>query len=108
VGSYSDIFVVSAAVLPRFCHYCGVFAATNLHAELAIPSAMVLTAEDLVSEKELEEAGKALWTEEHFEILKPFGSIQNLLLANMDYEAYARAIVIKDVSTVFYVQKQFL
>jgi FkbM family methyltransferase len=30
------------------------------------------------------------------------------LLASMDYEAYARAIVLKDVSTVFYVQKQFL
>ncbi len=30
------------------------------------------------------------------------------LLYSMDYEAYARAIVLKDVSTVFYVQKQFL
>jgi hypothetical protein len=80
VGSYSDIFVVSAAVLPRFCHYCGVFAATNLHAELAIPTAMVLTAEDIKLEKDLELAGNALWTEEDFEILKPFGSNLDLLL----------------------------
>jgi hypothetical protein len=41
---------------------------------------MVLTAEDIKLEKDLELAGNALWTEEDFEILKPFGSNLDLLL----------------------------
>lgn len=61
LGSYSDIFVVSSKTIERFSHYCGVFAATHLHAELAIPTALVLTSEAIKTEQDLEKRGKALW-----------------------------------------------
>ena len=64
VGSYSDIFVVSSDAIRLFCHYCGVFASTNLFVELGLPTAMVLCAENIVQEKDLDFYGIGLWNEE--------------------------------------------
>lgn len=61
VGSYSDIFVVSSDAIKQFKHYCGVFAATNLFVEIGLPTAMVLSAQEIVTEKDLNFQGKALW-----------------------------------------------
>lgn len=61
VGSYSDIFVVSSDSIKLFAHYCGVFAATNLFVEIGLPTAMVLSAKEIVTEKKLQLQGKALW-----------------------------------------------
>ena len=66
VGSYSDIFVVNSAAAENFALYCGVFASTRLHVEVAVPTAMVLSAEKIITEEELELKGGALWT--HTEI----------------------------------------
>jgi hypothetical protein len=62
VGGYSDIFVVSREALADFAHYCGAFAAGRLFVELAIPTALVLTGKKIVTEKDIELAGRALWT----------------------------------------------
>ena len=61
VGSYSDIFVVSSDAIKQFCHYCGVFAAANLFVEIGLPTSLVLSAEEIVTEKDLKLQGKALW-----------------------------------------------
>lgn len=61
VGSYSDICIVSSNSIKMFCHYCGVFAATDLHVEIAIPTALVLAADEIVTERDLNFKGKALW-----------------------------------------------
>lgn len=42
LGGYSDMIVVPAGIMPRFCQYCGAFAAARLFVEIAIPTAMVL------------------------------------------------------------------
>lgn len=47
VAGYSDIFLVTADCMQRFCTYCGAFAAGNLFVEVAIPTAMVLATEKL-------------------------------------------------------------
>lgn len=60
-GSYSDICAVSAGNIKLFGHYCGVFAAAGLHAELALPTAMILSADHIVTEKNLALRGRALW-----------------------------------------------
>jgi hypothetical protein len=79
VGAYSDIFVVSSDTIKQFCHFCGVFAATNLHVELAIPTALVLSAKVIITEKELNLQGRALWTEEDFKILHKYDNILDKL-----------------------------
>lgn len=72
VGSYSDIVAVSATCIRQFCHYCGVFAATHLFVELAVPTALVLSANEIVTENDLTLRGKALWTREEHSELSPF------------------------------------
>lgn len=42
LGGYSDMIVVPTEVMPRFCQYCGAFAAARLFVEVAIPTAMAL------------------------------------------------------------------
>lgn len=80
VGSYSDIFVVSANAIQAFCRYCGIFSATRLFVELAVPTALVLSAKKIVTEKSLELKGRALWTAKQREILSPYGNqIQRLI-----------------------------
>lgn len=80
VRSYSDIFVVSSDAIKLFSHYCGVFAATQLFAELAIPTAMAFSAEKIVTEKELTLQGRALWTKEDMkQLVKYNNSLKNLL-----------------------------
>ena len=60
--SYSDLAIVSAACIRQFCDYCGVFAATDLFAELALPTALALATERIVTEEHLGLRGKALWS----------------------------------------------
>jgi hypothetical protein len=71
VGSYADIFVISSDTIKEFCQYCGVFAATDLHVEVAIPTALALSTINISFEKDLMFQGKSLWTaEEHAELDK--------------------------------------
>jgi len=61
IGSYSDIVVVSSNTINKFCQYCGAFAATDLHVEVALPTSLCLSAEIIKTEKDLKLHGKALW-----------------------------------------------
>jgi len=74
VGSYSDIFVVSSESIKLFCHYCGVFAATNLFVEVALPTSLVLSAKEIVTENDLKLQGKALWTKKQYQELDKYGN----------------------------------
>lgn len=51
LAGYSDFFVVPATALDRFIDYCGVFAAMNVFAEVAIPTALALSVDDLRTER---------------------------------------------------------
>jgi len=64
VAGYSDVFVLSREAAPDFLHYCGVMSATDLHAEVAIPTAMVLTAPHLSVEADCPVRGRALWDDD--------------------------------------------
>jgi hypothetical protein len=80
VGGYSDLFIVDANSLARFSHYCGVFAATNLFVEIAIPTALVLSCDSIRTEAQTEYPGKALWTQEEMRLLEPYAFDLNRLL----------------------------
>ena len=86
VGSYSDICVVSAENIKLFCHYCGVFAATNLFVEVALPTSMVLSASEIITEENLELKGKALWTKEDYKLLNNYNNNLERLLAEFPQE----------------------
>lgn len=52
---YSDFIVVPAYAMERFGHYCGVLAAMNVFAEVAVPTALALACDEVVTELALGE-----------------------------------------------------
>lgn len=82
VGSYSDVFIVPGNGLADFAHYCGLFAATRLFAELAIPTALALSTARIRTEKDLAEKGGALWTSDELRSLDRFGNDLDALLVD--------------------------
>ena len=63
-GSYSDIFIVNKETISDFCRYCGILAAVGLFVEIAIPTALLLSSEKIMQEKDLKLQGKAIWSAE--------------------------------------------
>jgi hypothetical protein len=62
VGSYSDIAIISSDTIKEFCHYCGVFGATGLFAEVAIPTALVLASKEIIlTESQMAHKGRSFW-----------------------------------------------
>ncbi len=47
----ADYFLIPDDIMPEFCTYCGAFAATGLFVEYAIPTAMVFSADKIVTEQ---------------------------------------------------------
>jgi hypothetical protein len=82
VGGYSDIFVVDAKAIKKFTELSGAFAATRLFVELAIPTALVLSAENIVTQEELTLKGRALWTPSDFEVLEKYENSLHKLLSD--------------------------
>lgn len=60
-GGYSDLLVIHQASLQKFSHYCGIFAAMGLFAEIAIPTAMVLACYALVTLDETKYERGDIW-----------------------------------------------
>lgn len=60
-GSYADIVIVSHQSVKKFIHYCGVFAATELFVELAIPTALLFSSSDVVTEYRIKKQGQVFW-----------------------------------------------
>ncbi|MDR2085893.1 MAG: hypothetical protein LBP72_01840 [Dysgonamonadaceae bacterium] len=91
-GSYSDIFIVSAQTVKTFGHYCGVFAALKLFVEIALPTALALSSEAIVTESDLPIKGKPLWKEEINEYLSPYQADLELLMKNFPDVLYIHPI----------------
>ena len=53
LSGYADFVVVPASAIKQFVHYCGVFAALNIFAEVAVPTALALSAQHTVTELEI-------------------------------------------------------
>lgn len=67
-GSYSDILVITKNSIYDFCRYCGIMAAGGLFVEIAIPTAMLLSSQKIVEEKDSRLQGKAVWTSQEVEM----------------------------------------
>lgn len=61
-ASYSDTLLVSGDTMAKFAHYCGVFGATSLFVEVAIPTALVLASDKKIkTEKDISKHGRSYW-----------------------------------------------
>lgn len=52
---YADFLVLPAHGIARFLHYCGLFAAMNIFVEIALPTALALAYDEIVTEMEIGE-----------------------------------------------------
>jgi hypothetical protein len=91
-GGYSDIFIVPAQTIKTFAHYCGVFSSLKLFVEIAIPTALALSSEEIVREKDLPVRGKPLWESEIHEYLLPYGNNLEQLMKNFPEALYIHPI----------------
>lgn len=73
VRAYSDILLIPADIMPKFANYCGAFSATRLFVEMAIPTALVLSSDNIRLGKDIKLNPGAMWIEDDFKILEPYG-----------------------------------
>ena len=72
VRAYSDILLLPSNIMPKFSLYCGAFAATGLFVEMAVPTALVLSADNIKLGKDTKLKPGAMWTKEDMKILEPY------------------------------------
>lgn len=70
VGSYSDFFAIPRTRLKEFAHLAGVFAASRLFVEIAIPTAIALTTERVSTLSSVGFRDGAIWSAATVEALK--------------------------------------
>lgn len=74
VGAYSDILLVTNKTMPKFAQYCGAFAAKNLFVEIAVPTSLILSSNNIKFDKDIKFHHGALWGKE----VDSFNSIYKL------------------------------
>lgn len=82
VSAYSDIFIISADTIKLFSYYCGITAVSKLFVEVALPTSLVLSAKEIVIEKDLDLKGFPLWTPKDYSILDKYNNNLKDLLNN--------------------------
>jgi len=86
--SYADFFIVPGEGLEKFCALNGYFAATKIHAELAIPTALAMSSPAVKTEKDSELNGIELWRPwERESVEKEFNKNLDRLLAEFPQRA---------------------
>ena len=76
--SWSDVFVVNEESLEEFSRLCGIFASTKLFVEVAIPTAMVLSCQEIQTSASSPYKPRAVWTPEEKKQLEGFRSPHEL------------------------------
>ncbi len=92
--SYSDMFVVPAAVFGEFAHICGVLAAMGVWVEVAIPTALVLVCPEIVTERETQWRGLELWDAESVDAFETRHRrrVEDLMASFEDHRLYVHPV----------------
>lgn len=61
VFGYSDVIIISKQTIHKFCHLCGVFAAMGLFVEMAVPTALLLSTDNILTDEKAKLKGTPLW-----------------------------------------------
>lgn len=90
---YSDFLVVPRSAIDAFCHYCGVFAAAGLFAEIAIPTALTLSCQTVRVESETQWRGVEFWNNDAvaMEKLNEF-SLKRLFASYKENQLYVHPV----------------
>ena len=61
IEGYSDFIIIPSKSLKLFCHYCGIFAAMNMWVDAAIATSMILSSDQIRTEKDHSYKGTEIW-----------------------------------------------
>lgn len=61
---YSDLVIVPSSGIKNFCHFCGMFAIMDIFVEVAIPTALILSCERIITETETVWEGTEIWNQD--------------------------------------------
>lgn len=80
---YSDLVVVTRSAIKQFCHYAGLLSSFGLFAEVAVPTALALSAEHVTTAAATRLRPGDMWTSEAFAALEQrYDKDLGALLAN--------------------------
>jgi len=83
VWGFSDVFCVGSKNIKEFCRLCGLFGASGLFVEIAIPTALVLSCgENIIREHQIEYQSKVIWGKERETAYMEFDYRLDLLMNN--------------------------
>ena len=68
IEGYSDFIIIPESSLKMFCHYCGIFAAMNLWVDAAVATAMILSTDQIRTERDHAYKGTEIWNEKELNI----------------------------------------
>lgn len=85
---YSDIAIVSHECIQKFTHYCGVLSANGLFVEMAIPTALLLSAEKIKTDENIPLVGKAFWQGTGIELEKKHNNELESLINNFPADVF--------------------
>jgi hypothetical protein len=80
VGCYADISIIPAEVMPKFCHYAGVFAASGLFVEIAWATSLMLATPYMKTDCDTKLKGRALWPGDGWNELDKYNYSLNALI----------------------------
>ena len=63
IEGYSDFIIIPTQSLKSFCHYCGIFSSMNIWVDAAIATAMVLSSDKIITEKDHSYKGTEIWND---------------------------------------------
>lgn len=64
VGAVSDFCIIDAKTMPLFAHYCGTFAALPLFIEVAVPTSLVLSCDNIKTQDSCSLKSGYFWNQE--------------------------------------------
>lgn len=64
VKGFADMLVIPKDEIDKFCWYCGLFAASRLFVEYAVPTIMIMVCKNIVTEDSISKKSLLLWNDD--------------------------------------------
>jgi hypothetical protein len=94
IEGYSDFIIIPSQSLKSFCHYCGIFSAMNIWVDAAVATAMILSSDQIRTEKDHSYKGTEIWNENELRLktIRSKNKLEQIIRLFEDDEFYIHPI----------------
>lgn len=82
VKGFADVLLIPRDDFDKFCWYCGLFAASRLFVEYAVPTIMIMACKNIVTEADLQKKSLLLWNDDREKFEKEYDNSLTKLFDN--------------------------